>query len=109
MGTVNPWAKPRGQSSVTLKRLNWQDEDTVYAPVSFPGDEIVLNRANTDPNNNSITSRQQARISRSGDQWFIENLSSQQTTLLRVDRRMPLQDGDVIVLGNRMFEFRKGD
>ena len=37
-----------------------------------------------------------------------ENRSEQKTTLIRVDRKTKLNDGDIIVLGNRMFGFRKG-
>lgn len=68
----------------------------------------MLNRSNTDSNNNSITSREQAVMTHENGEWFIENRSDLQTTLIRVDRRLKLEDGDVIVLGNRMFEFKKG-
>lgn len=91
-----------------MRRIPWQTEQAIYEPVSYSGDEITLNRANTDSNNNSITSKVQAVITREGDEWYIENRSEMQTTLIRVDRKMRLQDGDVIVLGNRMFEFKKG-
>ncbi len=91
-----------------MRRIPWQTEQATYEPVSYSGDEITLNRANTDSNNNSITSKVQAVITREGDEWYIENRSEMQTTLIRVDRKMRLQDGDVIVLGNRMFEFKKG-
>lgn len=106
-GTINPWAVPNDGSFCTLRRIPWQKEQVIYEPVSYSGDEIVLNRANTDANNNSITSREQAALLHENGEWFIENRSDLQTTLLRVDRRIKLEDGDVIMLGNRMFEFRK--
>ena len=107
-GTVNPWTTPTEDSFCTLRRISWQNERVSYEPVSYSGSEIVLNRANTDSNNNSITSREQAVIRHENGEWYIENRSDLQTTLVRVDRKLKLEDGDVIVLGNRMFEFRKG-
>ena len=107
-GTINPWSTPQNEGFCSLRRIPWQTEQATYEPVSYSGDEITLNRANTDSNNNSITSKVQAVITREGDEWYIENRSEMQTTLIRVDRKMRLQDGDVIVLGNRMFEFKKG-
>lgn len=107
-GTINPWATPSDESFCTLKRIPWQNEHVTYEPVSYSGESIILNRSNTDANNNSITSKEQAIISHQNGEWYIENKSELQTTLIRVDRRIKLEDGDVIVLGNRMFEFRKG-
>lgn len=107
-GTINPWSTPTEDSFCTLRRIPWQNERVTYDPVSYSGEEIVLNRANTDSNNNSITSREQAVICHENGEWYIENRSDLQTTLIRVDRKLKLEDGDVIVLGNRMFEFRKG-
>lgn len=107
-GTINPWSTPSEDSFCTLRRIPWQNERVTYEPVSYSGEKIVLNRANTDSNNNSITSREQAVISYENGEWFIENRSNLQTTLIRVDRKLKLEDGDIIVLGNRMFEFRQG-
>ena len=107
-GTINPWAKLSKDSFCTLQRISWEDETANYAPVSYPGQMITLTRANTDANNNTITSKIQAVLTLENGEWFIENKSELQTTLLRVDRKMKLEDGDVIVLGNRMFKFKKG-
>ena len=107
-GTINPWTVPTQESFCTLQRIPWQTEKVTYEPVSYSGKSIPLNRSNTDSNNNSITSREQAVITCENGEWYIENSSDMKTTLLRVGRRIQLEDGDVIVLGNRMFEFRKG-
>lgn len=107
-GTINPWSSPSEDSFCTLRRIPWQNERITYEPISYSGEKIILNRANTDPNNNSITSREQAIISHENGEWFIENRSDLQTTLIRVDRKLKLEDGDIIVLGNRMLEFRQG-
>ena len=106
MGTVNPWSKPQDATFFTLKPIAWDGEGKEYTPTTHSGDTIVLNRSNTDPNNNSITSKEQAVLSCEDGHWYLENRSEQKTTLLRVDRKVELHTGDVIVLGNRMFEFK---
>lgn len=108
-GTINPWMQPGEESAFcTLQRIPWQTERVTYEPVSYSGQRIVLNRSNTDSNNNSITSRTQAILTQEDGKWYIEDGSEMHTTLIRVSRKVELQDGDVVVLGNRMFEFRKG-
>ncbi|MCM1036126.1 MAG: FHA domain-containing protein [Bacteroides sp.] len=103
--TVNPWAAPTDTPDCTLECIPWQTETAGYAPVRYAGPSVVLSRANTDAANNTITSREQALLLYEDGRWYIENRSDMHTTLLRVDRRLPLEDGDVIVLGNRMFKF----
>lgn len=106
MGTVNAWETPLQSSFCTLRPIAWKGEGVEHGPMSYSGDTIALNRANTDPNNHTITSKEQAVLIREGDSWYIEDRSEQHTTLVRVSRRLKLEDGDVIVLGNRMFEFK---
>lgn len=105
-GTVNPWSKPQDSAFFTLRPIEWDGEGVEYTPTTHSGDRIVLNRTNTDPNNNSITSHEQAVVTKEDGHWFIENKSEQKTTMLRIDRKIELVDGDVIVLGNRFFEFK---
>lgn len=87
-----------------VKRINERHE---LPEVELEGSEIVLNRANTDPNNSSITSKEQALLTREGGNWYIEDRSEQKTTFVRAARKIELQDGDIILLGNRLFEFHK--
>lgn len=110
-GTVNPWMSPQSNPlkeppAFTLQRQKWDSEPMATPPMEFSGEEVILNRDNLDPGNNTITSRRQARITCEDGKWCIENLSDQSTTLIRVDRKTPLKDGDVIIMGNRMFCFR---
>lgn len=77
-----------------------------YGAISYSGERIVLNRANTDPNNQSITSKEQAVLTNDGTSWYIEDLSEQHSTMLRISRKTKLQSGDIIALGNRLFEFK---
>lgn len=90
----------------TLKPIAWEGEDVNYNPITYSGSTIVLNRANTDANNNSITSREQAILTFEDGEWYIENRSDLRTTFIRVNGRVKLTNGDIIVLGNREFEFK---
>lgn len=104
-GTVNAWDNPQGSEYCSLRPIPWSRENTQYNAISFSGERIVLNRANTDPNNQSITSKEQAVLTNDGKDWYIEDLSEQHSTMIRVSRKMKLQSGDIIALGNRLFEF----
>ncbi len=104
-GTVNPWATPRFGAGCTLKPLPWENERADYPPLSFSGAVIPLNRANTDPNNRTITSKEQAELSFENGAWYICDKSAQQTTYVHAGRKTKLEKGDVIILGNRRFEF----
>ena len=109
MGTVmgGPIVGPASVNTFcTLKPIAWQGEDVNYNPITYSGDTIVLNRANTDANNHSITSREQAVLTCEDGEWYIENRSDLRTTFLRVNGKVKLTTGDIIVLGNREFEFK---
>lgn len=108
MGTVlgGPVAGPSSNKFCTLKPIAWEGEDVNYNPITYSGDTIILNRANTDSNNNSITSREQAILTCEDGEWYIENKSDLRTTFIRVNGRVKLTSGDIIVLGNREFEFK---
>lgn len=105
-GTVNNWINPAQGVFCTLKPIAWINEGIDYQPVSYSGDKIVLKRANTDANNNSISSRAQAQLTHDGQNWYLENKSEQETTFIKVRRKTKLEPGDIIVLGNRLFEFQ---
>ncbi len=94
-----------GLQFCTLKPIAWQGENVNYNPITYSGETIVLNRANTDANNHSITSQEQAILTYEDGEWYIENRSSLRTTYLRINGRVKLTKGDVLVLGNREFEF----
>lgn len=89
----------------TLRRREWPGEMVKYTPTTYPGDSVVLNRMNTDQHNNTITSKQQAVITCEDGQWFIEDRSALQSTYVRVKGKVPIKPGDIILLGNREFEF----
>lgn len=81
------------------------DEDIEAITNHFEGNNVILNRANTDSNNPTITSKQQAELIFENGNWFIENRSEYGTTFIAVNRRFQLNPGDVIMLGDRRFVF----
>lgn len=109
--TINPYLKKKKpvaghpECHCSLQPVVREDEDIVPDKNVYETQTVILNRQNTDPKNPSITSRQQARLTFEDGVWYIEDLSSQQTTFVRAGRKTALQDGDIILLGDREFEF----
>ncbi len=106
MGTINPWAKPQNGALCSLTPIAWEEEEKIPEAINYTGNSIVLNRDNTDPNNNSITSREQAVLTYEDGAWYIEDKSQLQTTYLHIAKKTKLEDGAVIILGNRRFIFK---
>lgn len=105
--TINPWAKPQSsEKQCSLSPIPWEGEESKGQTQRYSGSSIILNRANTDPNNNSITSKEQALLSYESGVWYIEDKSRQQTTYLHVSKKTHIEDGDIIILGNRRFIFK---
>lgn len=107
-GTVASFSGPGSMGMgnfCTLKPIAWERERIEYQPVSYTGERIILNRANTDANNQTITSHEQASLTCKDGEWYLEDLSANHSTMIRVMRPVKLESGDIIMLGNRMFEF----
>ncbi len=82
-----------------------EDEQTEATRNTYEGESVILNRENTEPNNRTITSKEQAELICENGQWFILNKSELNSTFLEAGRKLELQSGDVIVLGDRRFKF----
>lgn len=104
-GTINPWMQGAVPGSCTLKPIPWNNENVSFEKLSFTGQNVVLTRSNTDPNNQTITSKEQAELSSENGNWYIIDKSEQHTTFIGTVRKMKLENGDIIILGNRLFEF----
>lgn len=83
------------------------DEGEGIEPVvnHFEGAEVMLNRKNTEPDNRTITSKEQAVVFCEQGRWYIENRSEYDSTMILANRKMEIQDGDIIMLGDRRFKF----
>jgi RNA polymerase subunit RPABC4/transcription elongation factor Spt4 len=71
----------------------------------YEGDSIILNRENTEQDNRTITSKEQAELICEDGKWFVMNRSELGSTYLEANRKLALEPGDVIVLGDRRFKF----
>ena len=103
-GTVNPWVQVAPASKCTLEPVAQQGVDSPSA-LHLKGDAHELNRANLDPDNQTITSKTQAYLTCEDGQWYIEDKSAQHTTFIYAGNKTALKDGDVILMGNRQFVF----
>ena len=74
-------------------------------PFELEGVEVILTRDNTEPGNPTISSKEQAVITHAEGHWYIEDASDQKTTFVQAAHKMELHDGDIILLGNRLFKF----
>lgn len=108
-GTVNPWMMNNMEldPSFVLKPIKRMNERKEFEELVYDGREVVLNRDNTESNNSSITSHEQAIVTRVDGRWFIEDRSEQKTTFVQASGKIELHEGDIILLGNRMFEFHE--
>lgn len=68
--------------------------------------QLVFNRASLDKNNPTISSKEHFQISHDNGEWSIEDLSSNQATFIQVDKKMPIKDNAVIIVGNKIFRFK---
>ena len=90
-------------SAFSLVKITDSGEASVS--ISFNAEEVELNRGNTDPANQTITSRIQAGVRKEGDKWFIEDKSEYHSTFVQASRPAELRDGDMILLGDQLFRF----
>lgn len=109
-GTINPYmqsaAPEPGFILSPIKRINEKKE---LVDLEYEGKEVILTRDNTEAENGSITSHEQALLSYNNGKWAIEDKSEQGTTFVKASRKIELNNGDVILLGNRLFEFRQSE
>ncbi len=105
LSTVNPWATPKPEKHCTLLPLAWEGEEAQFEPLTYTGKSILLNRENTESDNPTITSSEQAELVWENGEWFIVDKSVQKTTFIHVGEKRALKKGDVILMGNRRFEF----
>lgn len=107
-GTVNPYMMNMDlDPSFVLKPIKRTNERHELDELEFEGKNVTLNRDNTEANNASITSKEQAIITNVDGHWYIEDKSEQKTTFVQAANRIELNDGDLILLGNRLFEFHE--
>ena len=103
--TITPWEMLAPVCSCRLSMNPNTNEETPASPLVFSGEEIILNRDNTDEGNMTITSKEQAILTYENKKWYLQDRSEQKTTFVYTTDKIELKPGDIIVLGNRRFEF----
>ena len=98
-------AAPQPQPKCSLTLIPEEDEKIETRVNAYEGTSVILNRKNTEDNNRTITSREQAELVFADGKWFIENRSELHSTCIEANRPMEVQPGDIIVLGDRRFKF----
>lgn len=72
---------------------------------SFEGSSVQVGREGIDPENFSISS-QHATFEHVDGKWFLSNQSSNGFTFVQVKGKVELSDGDILVIGNKIFQFK---
>ncbi len=105
-GTINPYMQNYIEEPMfILEPIQRVNERKPITPVEFEGSEVILTRDNTEFNNPTISSKEQAVITHSDGNWYIQDASDQKTTFVQAAHKIELHDGDIILLGNRLFKF----
>ena len=105
-GTINPYMMQEASDpTFVLKPVERIGEKKPLSDLEYEGTEVALTRSNTEPDNGSITSQTQAEVVFQNGKWFIVDKSEFGTTFVRATKKIELEDGDTILLGNRLFEF----
>ena len=93
------------EGSFVLTPISEQTGEPEGDGLSYEGNEVFLNRSNTDPKNATITSHTQATISFVDGQWQIADESEMKTTFVQAEAPIALQSGALILLGNQLYRF----
>lgn len=80
-------------------------EITAARKNEYEGDSVILNRENTEPDNRTITSREQAELMYEDGKWYLVNKSELCSTFIEAGRKIEILAGDVVVMGDRRFRF----
>lgn len=104
--TVRPMRKSEEEEGAFMltpisEKTGQPEGDTLQ----FEGNEVALNRDNTDPKNPTITSRTQAVIRKANGSWTIEDGSEYKTTFVQAGEPVELRPGALILLGNQLYRF----
>lgn len=104
--TINPYmVESNPEHTFVLMPQQRVNEKKELQNLEYEGNRVVLTRSNTEPDNGSITSSQQAELTYENGCWHIEDKSEQHTTFVQASSKIALKDGDIILLGNRLFKF----
>ncbi len=104
-GTVDPYQR-QVFHQCRLVPVSREGEKEL-APAVISDKDGMLNRGVVDPDNPTISSKEQACMSYEDGTWYIEDKSTYHTTFIQVSGKQALKQGDVILLGDRRFIFEE--
>ena len=102
---MRPHRKGEKEGAFILTPISEETGEPEGESLSYEGNQVLLNRENTDPKNDTITSQVQAAISFEKETWGIEDYSEYRTTFVQAARRVELRNGDLILLGSQLYRF----
>lgn len=103
--TIRPIRKGEKTGKFKLIPISEETGMPEGAELVYEGNEVIFNRDNTDPRNTTITSQEQACLSFENGKWCVEDRSEYKTTFVQASRKIELQKGDLILLGNQLYRF----
>jgi predicted Zn-ribbon and HTH transcriptional regulator len=98
-----PIESPKPKCHLTI--IPEEEEQIEPITIDYEGASVILTRDNTESNNRTITTKEQAELICEDKKWYILNKSELGSTYLEANRKLELQQGDIIVLGDRRFKF----
>lgn len=102
-GTIDPYKKA-ALKNCFLKLVERTGENNKVV-INIEGSPVSLNRDNLEPENKSITGKEQAILEFKDGYWYLTDKSELGTTFIRVKDPSALKEGDIILFGDRKFEF----
>jgi hypothetical protein len=103
-GTIDPYKRAEAKNCF-LKLVERTNENNKVV-IKVEGSPVSLKRDNLEPENKSITGKEQAVIEFKDGNWYLTDKSELGTTFIRVKEPFALKEGDIILFGDRKFEFR---
>lgn len=105
-GTFNPYTQPLIETPKFKLTSIPRHTETTGQTNEYEGESVALKRSNLDKENYTISSQEHATIDNIDNKWYISNKSSLKTTYIQVNSLTEIKDGDVVLIGDRMFIFR---
>ena len=103
--TMRPIRKGDKEGTFTLTPISEETGMPEGEAMKYDGNDVCLNRDNTDPRNKTITSQEQAAISFADGKWSIIDKSQLKTTFVQAENAIELQDNSIILLGSQLYRF----
>ena len=103
--TLRPQRKGPKEGSFVLVPISEENGLPEGLPLHYEGNDVCLNRSNTDPKNKTITSQAQAVICCEDGHWTIKDQSDMLTTFVQASDAIELKSGSLILLGNQLYRF----